>query len=117
MRIAIDARFLGTGTGIGRYVEQLILNLEKIDSENIDNESVKKMKKIMAMAENRALLFLSFAVFIVIFNFHSLFTVAYITIIAALLGILYSFSLHFYWIFIKTEISGIENQSENMKGE
>jgi glycosyltransferase involved in cell wall biosynthesis len=31
MRIAIDARFLGTGTGIGRYVEQLILNLEKID--------------------------------------------------------------------------------------
>lgn len=34
MRIAIDARFLGTGTGIGRYVEQLILNLEKIDLEN-----------------------------------------------------------------------------------
>ena len=34
MRIAIDARFLGTGTGIGRYVEQLIFNLEKIDLEN-----------------------------------------------------------------------------------
>ncbi len=31
MRIAIDARFFGTGTGIGRYIEQLILNLEKID--------------------------------------------------------------------------------------
>jgi glycosyltransferase involved in cell wall biosynthesis len=30
MRIAIDARFLGSGTGIGRYVEQLVLNLEKI---------------------------------------------------------------------------------------
>ncbi|MCD4705391.1 glycosyltransferase family 4 protein [bacterium] len=34
MKIVIDARFLGTGTGIGRYVEQLILNLEKIDLEN-----------------------------------------------------------------------------------
>jgi glycosyltransferase involved in cell wall biosynthesis len=34
MRIAIDARFLGTGTGIGRYVEQLILNLEKIVEED-----------------------------------------------------------------------------------
>lgn len=34
MRIAIDARFLGTGTGIGRYIEQLVLNLEKIDQEN-----------------------------------------------------------------------------------
>ena len=34
MRIAIDARFFGTGTGIGRYIEQLILNLEKIDQEN-----------------------------------------------------------------------------------
>ena len=34
MRIAIDARFLGSGTGIGRYIEQLILNLEQIDLEN-----------------------------------------------------------------------------------
>ena len=34
MRVAIDARFFGTGTGIGRYIEQLILNLEKIDQEN-----------------------------------------------------------------------------------
>jgi glycosyltransferase involved in cell wall biosynthesis len=34
MRIAIDARFFGSGTGIGRYVEQLILNLEKVDLEN-----------------------------------------------------------------------------------
>ena len=34
MRIAIDARFFGTGTGIGRYIEQLILNLEKIDFNN-----------------------------------------------------------------------------------
>ncbi len=34
MKIVIDARFFGTGTGIGRYVEQLILNLEKIDLQN-----------------------------------------------------------------------------------
>lgn len=34
MKIVIDARFFGTGTGIGRYVEQLILNLEKIDLRN-----------------------------------------------------------------------------------
>ncbi|MDD3284643.1 MAG: glycosyltransferase family 1 protein [Patescibacteria group bacterium] len=34
MKIAIDARFFGTNTGIGRYLEQLILNLEKQDNEN-----------------------------------------------------------------------------------
>ena len=33
MRIGIDARMLGE-RGIGRYIEQLILNLEKIDNEN-----------------------------------------------------------------------------------
>ncbi len=35
MRIGIDARFLGPeGTGIGRYVENLIKNLEIVDEEN-----------------------------------------------------------------------------------
>ncbi len=35
MRIGIDARFYGTAhTGIGRYVQNLILNLGKIDKEN-----------------------------------------------------------------------------------
>lgn len=35
MRIGIDARFLGPeGTGIGRYVENLIKNLEIVDQEN-----------------------------------------------------------------------------------
>ena len=33
MRIGIDARMLGEA-GIGRYTEQLILNLEKIDTNN-----------------------------------------------------------------------------------
>ncbi len=34
MKIVIDARFFGTETGIGRYVKELVENLEKIDSEN-----------------------------------------------------------------------------------
>lgn len=36
MRIGIDARFYGPsgGKGIGRYTQQLISNLEKIDSQN-----------------------------------------------------------------------------------
>lgn len=35
MRIGIDARFYGPeGTGIGRYVEKLLENLEKIDEQN-----------------------------------------------------------------------------------
>lgn len=35
MRIGIDARFYGPiGTGIGRYLEKLIENLEKIDDQN-----------------------------------------------------------------------------------
>ena len=35
MRIAIDARFYGPeGTGIGKYVEKLLVNLEQIDSQN-----------------------------------------------------------------------------------
>lgn len=35
MKIGIDARFLGPqGTGIGKYVEKLIENLQKIDSKN-----------------------------------------------------------------------------------
>lgn len=34
MRILIDARFLGTATGIGRYVNELVIGLEKIDKEN-----------------------------------------------------------------------------------
>jgi glycosyltransferase involved in cell wall biosynthesis len=35
MRIGIDARFLGPeGTGLGRYVQELILNLEDLDKEN-----------------------------------------------------------------------------------
>ena len=35
MRIAIDARFLGPeGTGIGKYTEKLLENLQILDSEN-----------------------------------------------------------------------------------
>lgn len=34
MKILIDARFLGTTTGIGRYVSELVIGLEKIDKEN-----------------------------------------------------------------------------------
>ncbi len=35
MRIGIDARFFGTGSkGLGRYTQQLILHLERIDSDN-----------------------------------------------------------------------------------
>ncbi len=35
MRIGIDARFWGpSGTGLGKYIEKLILNLEKIDQQN-----------------------------------------------------------------------------------
>lgn len=34
MNIVIDARFLGTATGIGRYVSELVFGLEKIDFEN-----------------------------------------------------------------------------------
>lgn len=34
MRIGIDARMLGKGYGIGRYIEQLILHLIEIDREN-----------------------------------------------------------------------------------
>ena len=35
MKIAIDARMYGPMQGgLGRYIQQLILNLEKIDSQN-----------------------------------------------------------------------------------
>ncbi len=34
MKIVIDARFLGTATGIGRYVSELVMGLENIDYEN-----------------------------------------------------------------------------------
>jgi len=34
MKIGIDARMMGKGFGIARYVEQLVLHLEKIDSEH-----------------------------------------------------------------------------------
>ena len=34
MKIGIDARMFGPGFGIARYVEQLVLHLEKIDTEN-----------------------------------------------------------------------------------
>ncbi len=35
MRIGIDARFWGpSGTGLGKYIEKLILNLENIDNQN-----------------------------------------------------------------------------------
>lgn len=34
MKIGIDARMLGAGFGIARYVQQLVLHLEKIDSQN-----------------------------------------------------------------------------------
>lgn len=34
MRIGIDARMFGKGFGIARYVEELILHLEKIDTQN-----------------------------------------------------------------------------------
>jgi glycosyltransferase involved in cell wall biosynthesis len=34
MKIGIDARLMGKGYGIGRYIEQLVLHLAKIDSKN-----------------------------------------------------------------------------------
>ena len=34
MKIIIDARFLGTETGIGRYVKEVVNNLEKVDRKN-----------------------------------------------------------------------------------
>jgi glycosyltransferase involved in cell wall biosynthesis len=34
MKIVIDARFFGTETGIGRYVKELVENLERIDFKN-----------------------------------------------------------------------------------
>ena len=34
MRIGIDARMLGSGFGLARYVQQLVLHLQKIDKEN-----------------------------------------------------------------------------------
>lgn len=34
MKIVIDARFFGTETGIGRYVKELVENLERVDLEN-----------------------------------------------------------------------------------
>ncbi|MBU1180270.1 glycosyltransferase family 4 protein [Patescibacteria group bacterium] len=34
MKIIIDARFFGTETGIGRYVKELVENLEKVDFDN-----------------------------------------------------------------------------------
>ena len=34
MKILIDARFLGTPTGIGRYIENLVLEFEKQDNDN-----------------------------------------------------------------------------------
>src|SRR4030066_1638245 len=35
MKIALDARFFGPeGTGIGKYVEKLLENLEQLDSQN-----------------------------------------------------------------------------------
>ncbi|OGH58596.1 MAG: hypothetical protein A2725_02750 [Candidatus Magasanikbacteria bacterium RIFCSPHIGHO2_01_FULL_33_34] len=43
MRIGIDARMMGGGFGIGRYVEQLILSLQKIDNNNQYILFVKKI--------------------------------------------------------------------------
>lgn len=34
MKIVIDARFLGTETGIGRYIKEIVENLEQIDENN-----------------------------------------------------------------------------------
>jgi len=61
MKIAIDARFLGPeGTGIGKYIEKLLENLQNLDSENeyvvilrrtnfnLFNQKAKNFKKIMA---------------------------------------------------------------------
>ncbi len=54
MKIAIDARFFGTGTGIGRYVEQLVLNLEKIVEEiGQSGGSLKNQYFILINQENK----------------------------------------------------------------
>ena len=43
MRIAIDARFLGpTGTGLGKYTEKLLEELEKLDNKNLYFVLLKK---------------------------------------------------------------------------
>lgn len=54
MKIAIDARFFGTGTGIGRYIEQLILNLEKIvEDPNQSGGNLENQYFILINKENK----------------------------------------------------------------
>ncbi|MDP2684554.1 MAG: glycosyltransferase family 1 protein [bacterium] len=50
MKIGIDARMMGVGYGIGRYIEQLILNLQKIDHDNQYIFFVKKDFSLPAQA-------------------------------------------------------------------
>ena len=44
MRIGIDARMMGGGFGIGRYVEQLILSLQKIDNNKFKSKNFKQVE-------------------------------------------------------------------------
>ncbi len=47
MKIAIDARFFGPeGTGIGKYTEKLIENLQKLDRKNEYHIILRKNKVI-----------------------------------------------------------------------
>ena len=59
MRIAIDARFLGTGTGIGRYVEQLIFNLEKIVEDSDQRSRAKSRDRSGENLENEYFILIS----------------------------------------------------------
>lgn len=90
---------------------------EVLEEEEIDEEAIKKVKNIISNAESKAILFILLALTIVVFNLSSLLLAAYIAAITAVLAIVYSFSFYFYWLFIKTCVPGIENQSETMKGE
>lgn len=68
MKIAIDARFFGPeGTGIGKYTEKLVLNLEKLDRKNeyfiilrknnwrLFNPTASNFKKVLADARGYSL--------------------------------------------------------------
>ncbi|PIR03501.1 MAG: hypothetical protein COV59_04885 [Candidatus Magasanikbacteria bacterium CG11_big_fil_rev_8_21_14_0_20_39_34] len=57
MRIGIDARMMGKGAGIARYVEQLVLALGKIDSETEYILFVNSSSRIPELGNNFRLVF------------------------------------------------------------
>jgi hypothetical protein len=99
--------------GIHKQIQKYPSDNDVKEDKEANQKNINEIKNNILNAENKALLFMSFAVVIVIFNFQSLLLAAYIAAVAAILGILYSFSFHFYWLFIKTNIPGINNSESN----